>query len=713
MSAMMDRRFSGWRLGLFRLATLCVVPAALFLLAEIALRTVGYGFPTTIAVKSRLNGAAVYYENAMFGWRFFPRQIARKSDPFMFAMPKPANTVRIFILGSSAAQGEPDGAFSFSRMLQVMLREAYPGVGFEMINTAMPAINSHAVRLIARECVRYQPDLLIVYTGNNEIVGPYGAGTVFAPLSSSLALIRLDLALKRTRVGQGLLQVLGPLVSAIRKGPRVWHGLEMFRAHTVAAGDPRLRAVYHHFRHNLRDVVQAAEVARVPLIVGTVGCNLKDCPPFASRHRLDLTRPEEDRWNDLYRQAIAAEEAGRYAQAAAGYRTAAAIDDRYANLHFRIGRCAAKAGDDQAAYAHFALARDLDALRFRADSEINAIIRAEAGDRDRAGVRLVDVERALAAESPQGVPGQELFYEHVHFNFHGNYSAARILLPEVEALLPTWVKARPRAAAGPVSEAVCARCLAWTAWEQCEDLDNLCAVLLKRPPFTGQLEHDGQMGALEGTIGSMRSALTPERLLGIGRQYEEAIAAAPSDWWLRWKYADFIVNARQDNQGALAHYQAVRERLPFCATINARLGLLMCELGRPDEAIPLSRAALRLQPGHPDGLFNLGLAWQLKSEAAQAASYYRKAIRVRPEQGAAYNNLAAILLQRGRTNAAVRVMRQGVGAMPDEAELHINLAVLLGMQNHRDEAIRELQAALAIEPGSARARGILERIRGR
>ena len=41
--------------------------------------------------------------------------------------PKPAGAVRIFVLGSSAAQGVPDPSFSFGRMLEVMLRERYPG----------------------------------------------------------------------------------------------------------------------------------------------------------------------------------------------------------------------------------------------------------------------------------------------------------------------------------------------------------------------------------------------------------------------------------------------------------------------------------------------------------------------------------------------------------------------------------------------------------
>ena len=43
----------------------------------------------------------------------------------------------------------------------------------------MTAINSHAILPIARECARRDGDLWIIYMGNNEMVGPFGAGTVF------------------------------------------------------------------------------------------------------------------------------------------------------------------------------------------------------------------------------------------------------------------------------------------------------------------------------------------------------------------------------------------------------------------------------------------------------------------------------------------------------------------------------------------------------
>ena len=66
----------------------------------------------------------------------------------------------------------------------------------------MTAINSHVVLEIARDCAAHQPDLFVVYMGNNEVIGPYGPGTVFQQWSPSRKLIRANVWLKSTRVGQ-------------------------------------------------------------------------------------------------------------------------------------------------------------------------------------------------------------------------------------------------------------------------------------------------------------------------------------------------------------------------------------------------------------------------------------------------------------------------------------------------------------------------------
>ncbi len=139
------RPTSDRRIWLFRLATVIVAPLLFLGLLELGLRAVGYGYDPHVTVQCRIDGKPYRGDNVKFAWRFFPPILAREFEPFAFPAQKPPNTCRIFVLGSSAAQGIPNNAFCFGRFLKVMLEERFPGVHFEVITTGMAAINSHVV----------------------------------------------------------------------------------------------------------------------------------------------------------------------------------------------------------------------------------------------------------------------------------------------------------------------------------------------------------------------------------------------------------------------------------------------------------------------------------------------------------------------------------------------------------------------------------------
>jgi hypothetical protein len=104
-------KITGWRLWLFRTFALTVIPTLLFFLLELFLRIVGYGFPANSFVEYQAGGKDAYVSNAQFSRRFFPLNIARSSYPFVFPKEKSENTYRVFVLGESAAAGEPDVAY--------------------------------------------------------------------------------------------------------------------------------------------------------------------------------------------------------------------------------------------------------------------------------------------------------------------------------------------------------------------------------------------------------------------------------------------------------------------------------------------------------------------------------------------------------------------------------------------------------------------------
>jgi len=382
---------------------------------ELALRAAGYGASPHFFRPARApGGELVWRENRDATAPYFSAALARRPEPVRLPVSKAPGTYRIFVLGSSAAMGDPEPSFSLARVLEVMLRQAYPGRRFEVVNAAITAINSHLVRGIAEDCAQLEPDLFIVYEGNNEVIGPFGPSGVFAPFLRSEAAVRSAVWLKGTRSGQ-LFAALGQ-----RGRPADWGGMAMFLQQQIAADDPRLGAVSAHFRANLLAIAAAGHHGGATTLLCTVATNQRNFAPFLS------AQGEAER-------------------------------------AYQDGQAALSAGRDAEAAADLQRALDLDLLRFRTDSRLNQVIR-DLGAGGLPGLHVVDVAAALAAHSPHGVPGSEFFYEHVHLNLRGTCEVATALFPVIAADLarhglvsgpaPTrsaMPKSRPASVTAPMS----------------------------------------------------------------------------------------------------------------------------------------------------------------------------------------------------------------------------------------------------------------------
>ena len=80
-----------------------------------------------------------------------------------------------------------------------MLAQRFPEKKFEVFNTGSVAINSHVSLLVAKGLAKLQPDFVIVYSGNNEVVGPYGPGTVLSSSGMWLPMVRASIWFRSTR----------------------------------------------------------------------------------------------------------------------------------------------------------------------------------------------------------------------------------------------------------------------------------------------------------------------------------------------------------------------------------------------------------------------------------------------------------------------------------------------------------------------------------
>lgn len=660
-----------------------VVPLVGLVLLEFILRLAGFGYSSGFFLESETNGIPVLIENQQFSKRYFPTGLERTPQPLVMTAIKPPDTIRIFIFGESAAMGDPEPAFGFGRILEVLLGDAFSGKRIEVINLGVTAINSHVVREIARDCTGRQGDYWLIYMGNNEVVGPFGAGTIFGQQVPGLAFIRANIALKSLRLGQGL-DAVQQRFSGNRKAPKTWEGMEMFLQQQVPQDDSRMSKVYAHFDNNLREIVRLGQKSGAQILLGTVVSNLKHCPPFASLPRAGLSEAQRAEWDRLFQAGATREREANAPAALTNYQQAAKIDGQFAELWFRIGRCQLALGDTAEARRSFERARDFDALRFRADSQINDSIRRVYFDFKADGVRQIDVVDIFAKQSPDALAGEELLYEHVHPNFAGNYLIARAFAEQIVG------SATHHSRLLTVEE--CARRLAFTDFNRYQVLDEI-RQRLQQPPFTFQLDHDARDARIRLQLDGMQRA----SLTNAFRIYEEAIARRPADWMLRENFAKLLQDF-DEPQRAEAQWRKVIQLLPHYEEAQYSLGNNLDGQGRSAEAIAFFEAALRRRPGSIEARNGLGLALANQGQWAAAVEQYERAIRENPGFAEAHVNLGQALTRQGKLREALAQYQEALRLDSNNVAVRINLGKLLAGQGKVREAMVQYQEALHLKP---------------
>ncbi len=570
--------------------------------------------------------------------------------------------------------------------------------------------------------------------GNNEVVGPFGAGTVFGSQTPSLPIIRAALGLKSTRTGQGVEALLNRLGSSPDEAPD-WRGMEMFVDQQIRFDDARMEVVYRHFESNLRDMLRVGSRHGVSMVVSTVAVNLKDCAPFGSLHRPDLTAADLQKWTNAFHHGVAAQSAQQPEVAWQHYQQALEIDGHHAELHFRLGQCALALNRAAEAHLHFAAARDWDTLRFRCDARINEVARRVTEDKQFKPVRLADAERSFAERSPDGVTGGAHFYEHVHLTFEGNHLLARILAEPVEELLAEkfLITTKPDQAWPSVAD--CAARLGWTDFTRLASLRQISPRLV-RPPFTGQFDHERQMEMWQAEVIRLSAARQPEGIAHALRACEAALAAAPDDGDL-WSQIAQLKGLSGDVAGAIVAQRRALEQRPGDAEGFAQLGRLLARARQFSEAVDAFAAAVRLDPLNVvalDGLAQshsalgqhqaalrvfrqvlaknprLGLVWlhrgqthEKMGETAVAEECYQKAVANPGSNLSGLLELAAFCQSRGRSEPAAGLYLKAVELEPGNAELHVGAAQNLAILGRREEAEHHAARAVALAPQFAEA----------
>jgi tetratricopeptide (TPR) repeat protein len=727
---------SGRRLLFMRAAAL-LLPFVFLGIIEAGLRIGGYGFDPHFFKPMKIGGEDYLVQNDAFSFRFFPPENARNPGALRMKATKPPGTFRIFIFGESAAMGDPEPAFGPARYMEAQLRARFPDVKFEVVNVAFTAINSHVILPIARECARHDGDFWIIYMGNNEMVGPYGAATVFGRRAPPVPYVRFVTAVQTTRIGQLSVALAGKLHSHGDKHSS-WGGMQMFLRNQIAPGSPLENNVHVNFKKNLDDIVSVGLDSGAKILLNTVAVNLRDCPPFASLQNTNLSPADRARFDQLYTNGLQAETGRDLPGAEQFYAQAAKLDETVADLQYHWGQCLLAQTNLSAAREHLLCACDDDASPFRTDSRLNDIIRAEAEKDSDHRLVVFDAAKALASCNTDELCGNETFYEHVHFNFEGGYRLGLAWAQQIEKMLPQ--NAVHRGAWLTLEE--CDRNLGLSDWHRAAVWEYMAGRLLI-PPLSHQPGNSERVAALQTRIRAVRSRMDANDALLTRQNFQQQLDQRPDDFLLRENFVLFL-QASGDSPSAIAECRRVHELIPQDYVPYFQLGKLFAAQGQWSEAETQLRAALKIHPPLSEGwvelgnvlaaqkefnealacfaiareqrpqdaqtIFRMGKVHALMGHPAEALGDYREAAKLAPADWEIHFQLGGALDEANQLDEALAAFSTAAGLNPGLSRTHYNYGVVLAKMGRLEEARRELSETLRLEPGYQNAREALAKV---
>lgn len=349
-------------------------------------------------------------------------------NPQEFKAEKPANGFRVFCFGGSTIYGHPYlSDTAMPKWLELELRGRNPIPAIEVINCGGVSYASYRLKFIVREALQYQPDAIVVATGENEFLEDRtytgvkhrtGLRRCVEDAAFSLRMVTLAWRLlgreqpsRAPDAGATELSVeVKPRLDDERSGYASYHRDDAWR-----------RQVVGQFEDSVREIIADCRAAKVPIVLVTLGSNLRDCPPYKSEHKPGITPDDEARWQAAFDSATKAEPKDLKG-ALESYRKAEAIDGEHALLSFRMARCFDQLGELDRAREYFIRAKDQDVCPLRMLEEVYQLHHKIAADTK---TPLADIRKILEEHSPDGIPGNSLYLDHVHPTIGGDQRMAR------------------------------------------------------------------------------------------------------------------------------------------------------------------------------------------------------------------------------------------------------------------------------------------------
>ncbi len=676
--------------------TLTVVLLVLLVLLVVAeLLTVRFfpGYSSHYLVASTAtDGTPVWIDNAFFPLRFGPRRSARPPLPVVAAQNRPADRLRVVLLGDSALMGEPDPSFSPGRILEALLnaRLAPSSRTAEVFTLGIPNANSHVLREIARDLPRLRPDAVVVMVGDNEFAGPGGPASPAGRFHNSSRIAHALIVASRTRLAQ-LWAATNAKLFPVHADTVAWRDQEPLPLRDrLALDDPRRSAAARSYRRNLKAVLSLARDSSPLVVPCTLPVNLRDCAPFATSYL--PSEADAQRVRELLRAATADERNDRLESAFHRYSDLFALNPRHAEALFRAATIALRLDRPNDARELFRRAADADALPLRATSSCNETLLDLAS---RYRLEPLDADALFASLAADGIPGNDLFLDHVHFTFEASHALASAILARLEASPDFPLDPPPAGAPALPTPAELAGRFLYSPWGQLAQLESLRESQLVQP-FLRQLTHSNTVARLtEAAAHAKRlaDAVPADRTHAI---FARRLAAHPDDVFLAARAARYLLAAGDPSRAEAAARSALAA-WPHRFDLRSLLAYILSSQGQPmQRGLQIIR-----RPDEFYGYYDVNCAVDVASALAAAGQpdlalpWLDYALSRDPFNSQAAVLSAQSLYRADRPDDAIALLQKQLELTPDNPLLWDELSVLwclTGEWSLSDEALHRSEA---------------------
>lgn len=418
-----------WKKLFFRIV-LFSIPLITILALEITLRFFDYGgYPPHIREAGLLDSGEklCFVEPAAFKPYFYANPSRPGyTDQSSFVMPKPSNTIRVFIIGESAAKGYPQPKnLSMASFLQEMMKDLLKDKKIEVISLGTTAVASFPLTYIVRDALKFDPDLFIFYTGNNEFFGAYGTASInsfgtFPPWS---------LPIIRWIYGLATVQFINEFIFSNENENRTLME-QMINKVQISHNNPLRNAAVENLKYNLSKMVEEVKNAGIPLLLCTTTSNESGLAPLGEDDLSSIDKINLDKFNNLVNRSNSIVDSN-YASSIEYLEEALKIVPHNARVHFSLGKLYSVVGDKTKAQKHFRQARNFDTMPWRPTDELENAIREVAKNKN---VLLCDIANEFRKISVNNSIGWDLVDDHVHLSIKGQAEAARQMVYSISNL---------------------------------------------------------------------------------------------------------------------------------------------------------------------------------------------------------------------------------------------------------------------------------------